>query len=304
MRAIDLFAGAGGFSTGAVAAGCTVLWAANHWPDAVRVHSLNHPGTQHACQDLHQADWSRVPQHDLLLASPACTGHTRARGKERPHHDAARSTAWAVVSAAETCLPAFGIVENVPEFKSWSLFPQWTSCLRTLGYAISEHLIDAADLGVPQHRRRLFLVLSRSRAPLRLRLPRVPHTPVRNILDFGAGVWSSLHNRRRPLAANTAARIRTGRVQHGDRFLISYYGTSRGGHSLDAPIGTITTRDRYALVDGDRLRMLSVDEARAAMSFPESYQLPVNRATAMMLLGNAVAPAVSQVLCSAIMEAA
>lgn len=304
MRAIDLFAGAGGFSTGAVAAGCTVVWAANHWPAAVAVHSLNHPSTAHTCQDLHQANWSQVPQHDLLLASPACTGHTRARGKDRPHHDAARSTAWAVVSAAETCRPAFGIVENVPEFKKWSLFPQWASCLKTLGYSIAEHVIDAADLGVPQHRRRLFLVLARSRAPLQLRLPRQAHTPVRSILDFDAGVWNSLHQRRRPLAAKTAARIRAGRAQHGDRFLISYYGTSRGGHSLDAPIGTITTRDRYALVDGDRLRMLSVDEARAAMSFPSSYQLPVNRATAMMLLGNAVAPTVSEVLCRAVMEAA
>jgi len=34
MRAIDLFAGAGGFSTGAAMAGARVVWAANHWPTA------------------------------------------------------------------------------------------------------------------------------------------------------------------------------------------------------------------------------------------------------------------------------
>ena len=34
MNAIDLFAGAGGFSTGAATAGCNVVWAANHWPAA------------------------------------------------------------------------------------------------------------------------------------------------------------------------------------------------------------------------------------------------------------------------------
>lgn len=61
MRAIDLFAGAGGFSTGAAMAGCRVVWAANHWPAAVQVHANNHPEALHVCQDLQQADWTQVP---------------------------------------------------------------------------------------------------------------------------------------------------------------------------------------------------------------------------------------------------
>jgi DNA (cytosine-5)-methyltransferase 1 len=127
MRAIDLFAGAGGFSTGATMAGVNVVWAANHWPVAVDCHAANHPGTLHACQDLHQADWSHVPTHDLLLASPCCQGHSKARGKaaNNPQHDASRSTAWAVVSAAEFHRPAVVVVENVPEFADWALYPAW-----------------------------------------------------------------------------------------------------------------------------------------------------------------------------------
>jgi DNA (cytosine-5)-methyltransferase 1 len=95
MNVIDLFAGAGGFSTGASMAGCNVAWAANHWPDAVEWHSRNHPDAAHICQDLHQADWSQVPAHDLMLASPCCQGHSKARGKAsgNPQHDARRSTA-------------------------------------------------------------------------------------------------------------------------------------------------------------------------------------------------------------------
>ena len=76
MTAIDLFAGLGGWTLGAQWAGVRVIWAANHWPEAVRWHSANHPDTEHSCQDLHQANWSHVPRHDLLLASPACQGHT------------------------------------------------------------------------------------------------------------------------------------------------------------------------------------------------------------------------------------
>ena len=93
MKAADLFAGAGGFSTGARLAGVPVVWAANHWPAAVRVHARNHPDTVHACQDLQQANWATVPAHDLLLASPCCQGHSHARGKSagNPKHDASRA---------------------------------------------------------------------------------------------------------------------------------------------------------------------------------------------------------------------
>ena len=48
MRVADMFAGAGGFSTGAAMAGAEVVWAANHWRLAVDTHEANHPSTKHA----------------------------------------------------------------------------------------------------------------------------------------------------------------------------------------------------------------------------------------------------------------
>ena len=177
--AIDLFAGLGGWSTGARNAGVNVLWAANHWPVAVEWHSANHPETQHACQDLHQAQWEKVPAHDLLLASPCCQGHSKARGKKsgNPQHDSSRSTAWAVVSALEFHRPEAGLVENVEEFTDWALYPAWVAAVQALGYQVAPHVVDCADLGVPQHRVRLFLVLTRSKAPLMLELHRRQHVP-------------------------------------------------------------------------------------------------------------------------------
>lgn len=302
MKAIDLFAGAGGFSTGAVMAGCSVVWAANHWPAAVAVHSSNHPDTAHACQDLHQADWTQVPAHDILLASPACQGHSRARGKERPHHDAQRSTAWAVVSAVEYHRPDFAVIENVPEYSAWTLFPAWCSAMHALGYALAPHIIDAADHGVPQHRRRLFIVASRSKHPIELRLPKREHVGAASIIDFAAGNWSLIDKPGRSEA--TLARIAAGRSDHGDRFMTAYYGNERGGRSLSRPVGTITTRDRWAVIDGDRMRMFSVAECRRAMGFPDDYQLPERQKDAMMMLGNAVVPIVARDIINAIREAA
>lgn len=304
MDAIDLFAGAGGFSTGAAAAGCRVLWAANHWPTAVQWHAENHPDTEHACQDLQQADFRDAPRHDLLLASPACQGHSNARGTEKPHHDALRATAWAVVTCLEVHRPPVAIVENVPEFSRWVLYPAWCAALTALGYALAPMVLDAADAGVPQNRRRLFVVATRSRHPVELDLPRLQHKPAAACIDFSGGRWSPINKPGR--SAATLARVAAGRRRFGERFLAPYYGSGSGetGRSLDRPIGTLTTKARWALIDGDRMRMVRAVEGAALMGFPAHYRLPANEPQAWVLIGNAVCPPQAAQLVEAVRAAA
>ncbi len=304
MKAIDLFAGLGGWSTGATMAGINVVWAANHWPAAVEWHSANHPQAQHVCQDLHQADWSAVPSHDLLLASPCCQGHSKARGKAsgNPQHDASRSTAWAVVSAAEFHRPPLAIIENVPEFMDWQLYPAWAAAMTALGYQLAPHVVDCADLGVPQNRVRLFIVCTQSKAPLMLDLPKREHQPATTFIDFAAGNWSPINRAGRATA--TLERIQAGRAAFGDRFVFSYYGNTKVGRSLHRPIGTITTRDRWAVVDGDHMRMLTAGENLAAMSFPADTKRPDNHRLTVHLAGNAVPPVAAARIIEAVRVAA
>lgn len=304
MKAADLFAGLGGFTEGAQMAGVDVVWAANHWPAAVHWHTANHPATVHACQDLQQADFRDAPAHDLLLASPACQGHSRARGTDKPHHDAQRATAWAVVTCAEVHRPAAVVVENVAEFAAWMLYPAWCAAMHALGYALAPMVLDAADHGVPQHRRRLFIVATRSKHPVELRLPRREHAAAANVIDFSAGRWSAIDKPER--SAKTLARIAAGRQRFGARFLAPFYGSGSGktGRSLDRPIGTVTTKARWALIDGDRMRMVLASEGREFMGFPAGYRLPVSEPQAWHLLGNAVAPVVACDVIQALREAA
>lgn len=304
MIAVDLFAGAGGWTEGARVAGVHVACAVNHWPIAVSSHALNHPKTEHRCQDVALLDPRDLPDLDALLASPACTGHTRARGKERPHHDASRSTAWAVVDVVEATLPEMLQVENVPEFRRWVLYPLWREALRRLGYDLSENVLNAADFGVPQERVRLFLVGLRGKTPPSIRAPKLKTRAAAEIVDLHAGRWTDV--RRHGRAAATLARVKAGRAAFGPRFLMPYYKSGSGltGRALDRPIGTITTRDRWAIVDGDRMRMLSVDECRRAMSFPDSYRLLGTRAEQIHQLGNAVCPPVATEVLRQTMEAA
>lgn len=303
MTAVDLFAGLGGFTQGAESAGCSVVWAANHWPIAVEYHRRNHPGTAHACQDLRQFDFRLVPDHDLALCSPCCQGHSRA-ARKRPSHDASRATAWAVVSLLEAKRPRFALVENVEEFQRWALFPAWSLAAESLGYSIAPHLLDAADAGVPQHRRRLFLVLSRSRAPLRLSLQATEHRPVSEVIRWDAYPWSLVAHPGR--SRKTLDRVAAGRREHGDCFVMPYYGSGSGqrGRSIHRPLGTVTTRARWAVVRGDQMRMLQPEELREAMSFPDTYSLPANKALATHLLGNAVCPLQAKALVEALRRVA
>ena len=172
-----------------------------------------------------------------------------------------------------------------------------------LGYSVAPHLIDAADHGVPQHRKRLFLICTQSKYPLELDLPKRDHKPIADVIDWDAPGWSEIERAGR--SAKTLARIAAGRAQFGERFVAPYYSTGSGltGRSIHRPIGTITTRDRWAVIDGGRMRMLRVPEAKAAMGFREDYMLPSAHRDGLFMLGNAVCPPVSADILAAIQTA-
>lgn len=299
VNAVDFFAGAGGFSTGATHAGLHVAAAANHWDVAVATHTANHPATAHYCQDVGLIDVLTLPAFDVLLASPECTGHTRARGVERPHHDASRATAWCVIRTAELCRPRVIVVENVPEFASWALYRQWRACLSALGYRVAEQVLDAADFGVPQERVRLFVTASLGQRPHPVVARSIQRVTAREIVDLDAGKWTKIDRPGR--APKTIAQAHAARARHGDVCLIAYYGSSRDGRSLDRPLGTVTTHDRYAVVRGDEMRMLTIDELRAACGFPAGYVLTGTHAERVMQLGNAVPPPLARAVVEGVM---
>ena len=163
--------------------------------------------------------------------------------------------------------------------------------------------MNSADYGTPQTRRRLFLAADRERSVQVPSLPRFSQRSARTILDAEDTYPTS------PLfkpgrAQNTIDKFRKGHAALGGTrsFLVVYYGneSNNGGwQSLDLPLRTVTTRDRFGLVTHDgtewRLRMLQVDELKRAMGFPESFQLgSASKTTKTRMLGNAVCPAVME----------
>jgi site-specific DNA-cytosine methylase len=116
----------------------------------------------------------------------------------------------------------------------------------------------------------------------------LPERTAAEVIDFSSGNWSPTSK----YVPATQVRIADGRRRGWTRFVAPYYGSGSGeiARSLDRPIGTITTLDRWLVVDGDRGRVLTVPEVIDFMSFPRGYYLAGTRRDKIMQLGNAVPP--------------
>jgi DNA (cytosine-5)-methyltransferase 1 len=297
--AADLFAGLGGFTEGAEMGGARVIWAANHWRTAVDVHTTNHPHVEHSCHDLMQTDWRELPDFDLLLASPACQGHSNGSQPRRgSKHVAARATAWAVVDCLEAKRPSKFLVENVPPFLRWELFEPWLATLRALRYHVTVQTLVASHCGVPQRRERVIIAGS-LRREVRIVDLGTREPPFEPCLDASTDGW-------RPIVCagdDARGRMAAASKLHG-RCLVQHV-TGHKGIPLHEPIRTITTKASWCLVDGSNYRWLTPRELARGMSFPDSYQLPTHLTgvSAYRLIGNAIPPLMAKTAVEQILEA-
>jgi DNA (cytosine-5)-methyltransferase 1 len=302
---IDLFSGAGGFTTGAQNAGVKVLLAANHWDAAVACHAANHPGVEHVQQDLAEMDWTLCPEADILLASPACQGFSQAgqparKGSGGSHApDPARirvkgqrdrNTSWAVLAAADTLRPRQIVIENVVDMMTaWDGFDAWLGVLQAFGYSTQAHRINAIEYGGGQERERLVVTANLGGPAIELAPTLGLESPtIGDCLDADdapGNRWNAIDSkpaRMQPLMAKAQR-------QAGARCFWANVSESRG-RSLGEHFPTATTQSgtQWCLLDGDRVRVLNPREIARSMSFPETYQLPRQRELAGKLLGNAI----------------
>ncbi|MGA4239746.1 DNA cytosine methyltransferase [Ralstonia nicotianae] len=296
---IDLFCGGGLGARGAVQAGMTPLVAVDLWNIACETYKANFPGTTVLNERIELLDplrHCRPGELDLLLASPECTNHSVAKGAA-PRDERSRETALHTVDWIAALRPTWFIIENVKEMRAWSRYNELLDLLRALGYQLREEVINAADFGAPQARVRLFLIGGLNIEPPVIQPAdgTVART-VRDILDPD-GTWpmSPVFTERRAAATKERARDAINELGNDAEFLVVYYGSggTKSWQTLDEPLRTITTLDRFALVKKQsnrwKMRMLQPSELARAMSLPPAHVFPVgSRRERVKVCGNGV----------------
>lgn len=303
IKGLDLFCGAGGSSLGARVAGVEMVGAVDAWDIAAETYKDNFPEAEVITARLDDNSgtdlFSTVDSVDLLIASPECTHHSIARGA-KPRCETSRRSGWYVMPFVREYEPRWIVLENVSGMRRWDGYKE---LIDELGehYHLRAQMLDAANFGVPQTRKRLFILGDRLRKPAKV-LASEPHSKATAILD-DPSAWKTRPVFGGHLSENTIARVNRGMAElgKGEDFLVVYYGSDRAGgwQPLDRPIRTLTTLDRFGLVRWTEgvatFRMLQVSELRRAMGYPEEAKLERgSRRDRVKLLGNGVCPPVMQ----------
>lgn len=172
-RTIDLFCGAGGLSEGFRQAGFNIGLGLDFDEDACRTHELNHPDTAVLCADarevssadlLSESGFSEV---DVIIGGPSCQGFsTQGRRNRWASEDDPRNMLYKEFARYITELqPEWFVMENVPGllwYDRGSFSRNIFAAFEKAGYEIEHKIVLAADYGVPQLRRRLLVVGSRT----------------------------------------------------------------------------------------------------------------------------------------------
>ncbi|MBO3095555.1 DNA cytosine methyltransferase [Cellulomonas dongxiuzhuiae] len=167
MKAVDLFAGAGGATQGLRDAGFDVVAAVELDPDAAATWSLNHPGKM-LVKDVREvtgpmlmaAGGFKRGELDLLKACPPCQGFSSLRGASTPD-ESRNDLVLDTLRLVRSLRPRAVLIENVPGLRKDGRFVQLAAGIRQLGYNLQDYLVNAHELGVPQRRKRLVVIAVR-----------------------------------------------------------------------------------------------------------------------------------------------
>jgi DNA (cytosine-5)-methyltransferase 1 len=322
IRFVSLYSGAGGMDLGFLQAGFHALWANDIDRTAVRTYRQN-VGGHAVAGDLREQVLPERGSADLVIGGPPCQGFSVA-GRMDPHDPRSRHV-WNYLTVVEQIQPRAFVMENV---KNLAVNDRWSSVradlihrAEDLGYETTLLLLNAAQFGVPQSRERMFLiglgpgeqpfappvptqggklptlraVLSQlpqfgspgnnSVCPARVTAAKKPvlrRSPFAGMLFNGQGRPADLDAPALTLPAsmggNRTPIIDQHQLEHGGpSWVVGYHEHLRSG---GAPIDRVP----------DRLRRITVEEAAAIQTFPDTMRFEGPVTAQFRQIGNAVPP--------------
>lgn len=339
MIGIDLFAGSGGLSEGAEKAGIDVRLAVEYDPHAVATYARNHTQTRvfpHDIKLLTKKRLRRLGPVDIIFGGPPCQGFSTSNQKTRSRANPGNWLFLEFLRIVKILMPDWTLFENVTgivETEGGFFLRELMSGFRSLGYTCSYWILNAADYGVPQLRKRLFVVASlqgiemEPPEPSTARhitvreaisdLPSLPNGTSINWMPYKWRPGSDYSHLMRGDCRQSSNHLVTKnnedvieRYRHipqggnwediPSELMTNYRDTSRCHtkiyHRLDAktPSVVIGNYRKNMLIHPTENRGLSVREAARLQSFRDSYEFQGSIGFQQQQVGNAVPPLLAQ----------
>lgn len=320
--AFDCFSGLGGLTLGLQRAGFEVVGALDVSELAVSGYRLNHPDIPVVRRDIRRVDPTVLMETfgldgpedlDLLAGCPPCQGFSRVRTRSTTAavDDPRNALVAQFARLAEALLPKALLMENVPALAQDSpRFQRFVRRLWRLGYEVEWSILNAADHGVPQRRRRLVLIASLGREVPEFAPSREEVLTVRSAIGDLPQPHESddpVHNHGENRTATVMKRIKKVPPDGGsfrgsrNKQLACHQGFDGfydiyGRMAWDDPSPTITggcinpSKGRFLHPEEDRA--ITLREAALLQGFPPDYGVPLTRGKyqAAALVGNALPP--------------
>lgn len=318
--AIDCFAGCGGMTLGLKQAGYDVVGAIEIDKKAAKVYAENHKGVLLWEKDISKVKVNAVKKRlglkvgelDLLGGCPPCQGFSTLRTYNggRRVRDKQNDLIFEFQRLILGLKPKRVMMENVPGLYDDNRFNEFKAALEDAEYTVKAMVLDAADYGVPQRRRRLVLLASKSPSVYFARRARRRRTvkdaigKLRKVHDGQDPLHELPENRKKRIQDLIAAIPKNGgsRSSLPKRLQLKCHKRSNGFKDVygrmawNKPAPTITTGcfnpSKGRFLHPTENRAITMREASLLQSFPPNYIFPVDmgKVRVAAMIGNALPP--------------
>jgi len=165
LTAIDLFCGAGGLTLGLKRAGFNVIAGVELYAEVAKTYKANHPRTKLLIKDVREVTGKEIfkltgrRKIDLVAGCPPCQGFSQLTEKYK-RRDPRNELVLEMARLIREIKPRMVMMENVSGIvtKGKAILDKFVRRLRKFGYSVSMDVLQMADYGVPQSRRRFVLL--------------------------------------------------------------------------------------------------------------------------------------------------
>lgn len=275
---VDLFCGCGGMSLGFQLAGFNVAAGFDNWKAAIRVYeeNFNHPVIE---QDLSAVDEtiSLIQKYspELIMGGPPCQDFSTAGSQDESGGRAILSVDYSRIVCGVK--PKYFVMENVSTIRNSNAFREALSNFKNAGYGLTIKILDAAYCGVPQTRKRMFVI-----GALGEKDDFLDEELTRNLAHKPMSIHDYLGD---SLGIDYYFRVPT---NYNRRGVFSVYDPSMTIRAVDRPIPKGYKGHPNDSAPVSEVRGLTPKERSYIQTFPESFIFSGGKSDTNTMIGNAV----------------